>query len=327
MKVSRSLRDLPREKNSVVTVGTFDGVHLAHREIIREVVNRARMREGRSVVITFDPHPKEIVASDRGGEVRLLCTPEERLALLEQLNVDLVFVIPFTLDFSRLTPEEFYRQFVVSGVGVSEVVVGYDHMFGRDRVAGAQELVRMGKDFDFSVFAVHPVVLDGDPVSSTKIRRALGVGLIDRATRMLGYPYSFAGTVVRGEGRGRSIGFPTANLLPESSKKMIPGRGVYAVTVEESGHRRFGMLNVGVRPTVTEGKTEIVEVHLFDFAGDLYDASLRVTFIARLRDERRFSGVPELVGQLKTDREQALSIIRDFTSKQEEISQKAPRSH
>jgi riboflavin kinase / FMN adenylyltransferase len=320
MKVVRSLAEVLRDSSSVVTVGTFDGVHRAHQEIIREVVTRARMREGRSVVVSFHPHPKEVVESHRTGEVRLLSTPEERAGLLEALHVDLLFIVPFTLEFSRLGPDEFYRDYIVNGVGVSEVVVGYDHMFGRDRGAGAQELVRMGKIFDFSVFAAHPFVVDGEPVSSTKIRRALSAGDLERARHMLGYRYSLGGIVVRGDGRGTRLGFPTANIVPDSPRKVIPARGVYVVGVEVEGKQFFGMMNIGVRPTVTPEGKEILEVHLLDFSGELYGRSLRVTFIVRLRDERKFAGLGELTAQLGLDREHAQAIIREYRKNHAQIS-------
>jgi len=311
MRVLHSLSEISRDKNSVVTVGTFDGIHRAHQEIIRELVNRARMREGRSVLITFDPHPKEVVASTR-GPVRLLTTLEERIALLEPLNVDLIFVIPFTLEFSRLTSEEFYRQYVVNGMGVSEVVVGYDHMFGRDRAAGIDELVHMGRYFDFSVFAVHAYAVDGETVSSTRIRKALSAGDVEHAERLLGRPYTLAGTVVSGDRRGATLGFPTANIQPLSEKKVTPANGVYIVAVTIGSERRYGMLNIGVLPTVTDGKNLTIEVHLFDFSGELYEKEIAVSFLRRLRDERRFSSLGELTDQLHRDREESLRYIASY---------------
>lgn len=318
MKIVRDLQGVARDKNSVATVGTFDGVHRAHQEIIREVVNRARMREGRSVVITFDPHPKEVVASPK-GEVRLLSTMEERIALFEKLKVDLLFSIPFTPQFSRLSSHEFYSRYVVNGIGVSEVVVGFDHMFGRDREAGIGELVKMGQEFDFSVFAVHPYTVDGETVSSTRIRRALASGDLLRAEKMLGYPYRLSGRVVRGDGRGKKIGFPTANISPDSFRKIVPARGVYVVAAEARGGRWYGMMNLGVRPTVTAGVAETLEVHLFDFSGELYGETVTVTFLRRLRDERRFAGVEELVRQLGRDREDALRVLTEQRKQETQV--------
>ena len=299
------------DRNSVVTVGTFDGVHVAHREIVREVVNRAHMREGRSVVVTFDPHPKEVVTSVK-GPVKLLTTLEERIASFEPLGVDLLVIIPFTLDFSRLGSHEFYQQYIVEKIGVSEVVVGYDHMFGRNREAGIDELVHMGKEFGFSVFAVAPLAVDGEPVSSTRIRKALAAGDIERSRRLLGASYSLTGDVVGGDRRGGAVlGFPTANIKPRHDKKIIPGNGVYVVSVTVGGQQRFGMLNIGVRPTVTDDAKETIEVHIFDFSGDLYGAPITVSFLRKLREERRFASLQDLVDQLHRDREQSLLYLSE----------------
>ncbi len=314
MIVVRTPSATARNQNSVVTVGTFDGVHVAHREIIRDVVQRARTREGRSVVVTFDPHPKEVVASVK-GPVRLLTTLDERIAVLEALGVDLLVVIPFTKEFSRLGSREFYRTYVVEGIGVSEVVVGYDHMFGRDREAGIDELVHMGKEFDFSVFAVHQVMMDGQPVSSTRIRNALAAGDVDHAAGMLGAPYSMTGDVVTGDRRGATIGFPTANIRPLDPRKVVPGRGVYLVSVRIGSETRFGMLNIGVRPTVTDGSTETIEVHILDFSGELYGARLSVSFLRKLREERKFGSVGELKDQLQRDREASRVFVAELIRK------------
>lgn len=309
MKVVRSLEEIVRDKNSVVTVGSFDGVHLAHQTIVRELLNRAKMREGRSVVLTFDPHPKEIVPSSKGGEVRLLTTVEERVTAFTGLGVDEVFVIPFTTEFAQLSPRDFYHRYVVNGTGVSEVVVGYDHMFGRGRAAGIEELMKMGKEYDFSVFAVHPFTIDGEPVSSTRIRRALAVGDLEHARKLLGYRYGVSGKVVRGDRRGATLGFPTANISPDSLRKALPAHGVYVVAVGWNGVTLFGMLNIGVRPTVNTGTTETMEVHLFDFSKDLYGETLRVMFLQRLRDERRFANLEELVAQLRRDRDASRDVL------------------
>lgn len=306
MTVVRSVAGLPRDPAGVVTVGTFDGIHLGHREILREVVHRARMREGRSVVVTFDPHPKQVLGR---GDVRLLTTIEERIAVLERLHVDLVCVLPFTWEFSRQRPQEFYRSVVVEGLGVSEVVVGYDHMFGRDREAGIGELIRMGQEFAFSVFAVHPHLVDGLPVSSSRIRNLLAEGDTAGAARLLGSPYRLSGEVVRGDGRGRTIGYPTANLGVLAGAKLVPARGVYLVGVRHDGKDYAGMMNIGVRPTVSTGEALTLEVHILDFNRMIYGETLTVSFLRRLREERRFASVPELVRQLDEDREHARRLL------------------
>ena len=315
MKVVRSLGELHQDQRSVVTVGTFDGVHLAHQEIVRDVVNRAKMNEGRSVVITFEPHPKEIVGAS-GSQVQLLSTVEERTESLAKLNLDVLFIIHFTWEFSRLTSRAFYEKYVVNGVGVSEVVVGYDHTFGRDRESGIEDLVRMGQEFNFSVSAVHPFRIDGQIVSSTEIRNALHAGNLPRAERYLGYRYGLSGRVVPGDGRGRTIGYPTANIKPLSEKKIVPARGVYVVGVVCRGREYVGMMNIGVRPTVTEGTAQTMEVHLFDMDENIYGETVRITFLRRLRDEKKFSSLQELITQLGKDKEQSLRYVSEHDKRQ-----------
>lgn len=300
MKVVRSLDALTCDPTSVVTVGTFDGVHMAHREIVKEVVSRARSREGRSVVMTFDPHPREIVGKE---PVEILSTLDERIELLGGLDVDVCFVIPFTFEFSRLAPREFYETYVVRGSGVSEVIVGYDHMFGRDREAGLDMLLRMGEEFHFSVSAVQRFIIDGETVSSSLIRRYLETGDVEMAAIFLGYRYAISGIVVRGDGRGRNLGFPTANIRPSSDRKLLPGNGVYVVHVVRGGREYFGMLNIGLRPTVSDAKVRTIEVHLFDFEGDVYGEQVVVTLYRRLRGEQQFASIDQLVAQLKKDEE------------------------
>jgi riboflavin kinase / FMN adenylyltransferase len=285
-------------------------VHLGHREIVREVVSRARKRNGRSVVITFDPHPKEVVTSSR-GPVRLLSTLEERIELLGAMEVDLLFVVRFTFAFSRLTSKEFYQQYAVDGVGVSEVVVGYDHMFGRDRQAGIEELVRMGQLFAFSVYAVPPYSVDGQVVSSTRIRKALTEGEIDHANRLLGSPYALSGVVVPGDGRGKTIGYPTANIQPSSDRKVIPGRGVYLVDVRLRDRTYHGMLNIGLRPTMTDGKEETMEVHIFEFSDDIYGETITIAFLGKLREEQKFTSAQQLIEQLHRDKQESLRQIAE----------------
>ena len=315
MIVARSLGEITRDPNSVVTVGTFDGVHRAHQEIIREVVNRARMQEGRSVVVTFEPHPKEVVGSQE-KPVMLLATLQERVDRIRGMSVDLLFVINFTYEFSRIGAQEFYRKFVVEGIGVSEVVVGYDHMFGRDRTAGIEELVRMGHDLNFSVSAVHQYRLDGEVVSSTLIRSAIGSGDVQRAAKFLGREYTLRGSVVHGDGRGKTIGYPTANIKPFSSCKLVPGRGVYLVGIALRAGSWYGMMNIGVRPTVASDGNVLIEVHIFGLTADIYNEEIEVTFLRKLRDEHKFDSLEQLTEQLDRDKETSLRYIKEYDKRQ-----------
>jgi riboflavin kinase/FMN adenylyltransferase len=315
MILARSLGEITKDTGSVVTVGTFDGVHLAHQEIIREVVNRARMNEGRSVVVTFEPHPKQVVGKTE-LPIQFLATLEERIEQIGKMNVDVLLVIDFTFEFSRLSAREFYQQYVMEGIGVNEVVVGYDHMFGRDRTGGIEELVRMGQEFNFSVSAVHPYRVDGEIVSSTRVRNAIAAGEVGQAAKLLGYSFSLTGRVVHGDGRGKALGYPTANIEPASPRKAIPGTGVYLVDVLHRDKRRYGMMNIGVRPTVeSKGRTSI-EVHVFGMTDDVYGEHVVVTFLRKLRDEQKFASLEELTHQLHKDKEASLRYIAEFDKRQ-----------
>ena len=266
------------------------------------------------MVITFDPHPMEVVASPRNSS-GLLSTIDERVALLSTLNIDVLYIINFTYEFSRSSPVEFYQTYVVNGIGVSEVVVGYDHMFGRDRQAGVEGLVRIGQQFNFSVFAVHPYMVNGQMVSSTEIRNALLEANLEKAKRLLGYSYAMTGTVVQGDGRGKTIGYPTANIKPLSGNKIIPGRGVYLVSVQLMGKQYFGMMNIGVRPTVTDDKVQVCEVHILDFDKEIYGENVTITFLKKLRGEQKFASIDELAMQLDKDKELSLKHIADYVNK------------
>jgi riboflavin kinase / FMN adenylyltransferase len=318
MKIAHSFDEIPFDPGSRVTVGTFDGVHRAHREIILELVKRAHENGGRAVVVTFDPHPKEIAASAR-GPVQLLTTLAERQHQMQELGVDVLVVVAFTYEFSRMSAREFYAQNVVRRIGVKEVVVGYDHMFGRDREAGIGALEDLGREFGFTVAKVAPRSADGEVVSSTRIRRALTAGQVEHARALLGYPYPLSGIVVEGDRRGRTLGFPTANLQPDHLKKIVPARGVYVVRGALTSGTFTGIMNIGYRPTVTETHRLILEVHLLDFAEEIYGERMNVSFLSRLRDEKKFGSLSELISQLHQDRDAArrfveidagLSIIR-----------------
>jgi riboflavin kinase / FMN adenylyltransferase len=313
MKVIRSVAEAGSQIPSVCTVGSFDGLHLAHQAIIREVIERARLHGMRSVVITFDPHPKEVVKS-RIGPVELLTTLEERIALLQRLDIDLLVIIPFTFEFSRLHARDFYRQFVVEGIVGKEVVVGYDHMFGRDRESGIKDLVGFGTEFGFGVHTVPPFRVGDTVVSSTKIRRLLYEGNVREAAHMLGWFYSVTGTVTKGDERGRTLGFPTANIHPEHNKKLIPGRGVYFVRGRIDQRTIPGMLNIGVRPTFRENGQQTIEVHFLDDVGDLYGNSVTLEFIEKIRDEQKFASVDDLKKTLEHDKQHCIQLASNMQS-------------
>jgi riboflavin kinase/FMN adenylyltransferase len=290
-----------RDDSAIVTVGTFDGIHVGHRDIIEYVVARASETGGSSTVVTFDPHPREVMS---GELVPLLTTSAERLEILSSMGVDRVIVIPFTRTFAQTSSESFVRDVICGKIGCSEIVVGHDHSFGRDRKGGTELLEEAGKATGFGVTLIPPRAVAGSVVSSSSIRASLVLeGNVKDAARMLGRRFRLAGRVVHGDGRGRAIGFPTANLEANSGRKVIPKRGVYAVTVEGTDERvRDGMMNIGVRPTFSDTDAVHVEVHVLEYDGDLYGQTLHVEFVDRLREERRFDSVEALIEQLSEDR-------------------------
>lgn len=308
MIVARSLGEITHSVDSVVTVGTFDGVHRGHEAILTELRAQALTLRCRSVVITFEPHPREVVGR---GPIQRLTTLEERLDLLGRAGIDLTLVLEFTYAFSRQTPREFYETSVIRGVGVRGVVVGHDHMFGRDREAGIAELGALGQEYGFTETMVPPVSIEGSVVSSSRIREELLRGQVEHAARMLGRPYGFDGTVVPGDGRGASLGFPTANLQPVSAAKLIPAEGVYCVGVRmDDGRKGFGMMNIGVRPTFAAAAPQrTIEVHVFDSGEAFTGRRLGVDLLRRLRPERKFDSAADLVAQLHVDREECLKYI------------------
>ena len=310
MKREYGLDQISRDSSSVVTVGTFDGVHVGHQAILRYLVNRAAERSGTSVVLSFDPHPREVV---HGEEVALLTTIDERAEVMEKLGIDRFIVIPFTEEFSKLQAESFVRDILVSRIGLQEIVIGYDHAFGRDRRGDAELLADLGNEHGFTVDIIPAQVVEEHVVSSTEIRAALTEsGDVKLAAQMLGRRYSLKGTVTKGDGRGRTIGFPTANLSVDHPRKTIPAAGVYAVRVHvpagESHEVYAGMMNIGNRPTF-KGQDFAVEVHLLEFEGNLYGQDLRIEFVDRMRDERKFDSVEGLMEQLSRDRSRCMQLL------------------
>ena len=316
MEIAETLSNVKRNKDSVISIGTFDGVHLAHQKILREVSDRAKERNGRSAVVTFNPHPKEVVTrkSNSAGPneargIDLLTTHEEKLEVLAGLGIDLVLVVPFTYEFSRKPFRDFYLEYIVDGIGVSEVVEGYDHGFGRDREAGLKELLALGREFKFSIVAERQFTIDGDPVSSSRIRGFLAEGNIAKANRFLGRRFSFSGTVIAGDGRGRSLGFPTANIAIKDPRKIVPKNGVYAVKVSRQGRSYRGLMSIGVVPTFYADHAPVCEVYIYDFAEDIYGETVVVECVEWIRGEKKFTSADELVKEMNNDKLAGLQIL------------------
>jgi len=303
----RGLSEYRIERPSVVTIGTFDGVHIGHRKILSRLTDFGRSHDMQSTLLTFYPHPRMVLQKDSG--LKLLNTIEEKTDILRETGLDCLVIHPFTQRFSRLTATQFVREMLVEKLHTKKIIIGYDHRFGRNRTANIQDLEAFGNLFDFSVEEISAQEVDEVSVSSTKIRKALEAGDLETANAYLGYPYMLSGTVRRGKGLGRNLGFPTANLGIDSEYKLIPANGVYAVRSQLGDREVFGMMNIGSNPTV-EDSGQHIEVHFFDLDQDLYDQPLRVGLLARLRDERKFDSLEALKEQLSLDQQAARRAIR-----------------
>jgi riboflavin kinase / FMN adenylyltransferase len=301
-------RGLPPDgRGTVVTVGTFDGVHRGHRAVLDEIGRRAEATGRRSVLVTFHPHPLRIVRPEAAPP--LLTTPVEKKEILAESGLDWAVFLDFTPALSRLTPRQFVERVLVDRIGVSELVIGYDHGFGHGRTGDADTLRAVGRELGFSVDVVPPVLLGEDSISSSRIRRAVASGDMAGAAGGLGRFYSARGVVVRGDGRGRGLGFPTANLHIGDPDKLLPPAGIYAVFVVVRGvGRLLGALHLGPRPTF-QGSLPTVEVHLMDWEGDLYGEEIRIDFVEWLRDVLPFGSVRALVDQMRLDVARARSLL------------------
>ena len=303
-------------KNAVVTIGTFDGVHLGHQAIFKEMRRLAQEIGGETVVVTFHPHPRQVLSI--GTErLRFICSQEEKLKKIEEFGIDNVLIIPFTKEFASTPSEDFIKNYIIDSIHPSIIVVGYDHHFGKNRMGDYEMLTQLGKQYNFSTVQVEAQDVNEVAVSSTKIRNFLWAGNVKAANELLGYPYSVTGTVVEGNKIGRTIGFPTANLDIPNEYMMINNPGVYACQTIIDGKPYNAMANTGLRPTV-EDRTDgdfIIEVNIFDFNGDLYGKTLKVWFLDRIRDEEKFKGLEALKAQLEQDRKKVKEYFLNNPSK------------
>ena len=294
------------QQPTVLTIGTFDGVHLGHQKIVERVVTTARQEGLLATVFTFFPHPRMVVQHDKG--LKLIHTLEEKKQLLQQLGVDLLVVQPFNEAFSQLTAEEFVSTILVQRLNVKKVIIGYDHRFGRNRTANIDDMRLFGEKYGFAVEEISVQEVDEVSVSSTKIREALNKGDVTTAEHYLGTPYSLTGRVVHGLKLGRTLGYPTANIQVTEEYKLIPKDGVYAVYSYIDGRKVYGMMSIGKNPTI-EGKGASIEVYFFDFNGDLYDQKLTIEFVQYLREEQKFATIDLLKKQLQDDETAARKAI------------------
>lgn len=300
VNIFKDLNSINRIPNPVITIGTFDGVHLGHQKIIQQLNKEARRVDGESVLFTFYPHPR-MVLFPNGHGIKLIQTEEEKLSKLKRFGLQNIIVYPFTPEFSQLTALDFVRNILVDQLHVKILVIGYDHQFGKDREGNIDYLKKLNDQYEFEVIEISPKEVDEVNVSSTKIRESILSGDIDKANSFLGEPFELSGKVVHGDAIGRTLGFPTANIHVEEETKLIPGNGVYAVEVLCGDFKGTGMLNIGIRPTLNLGLQRKVEVNIFDFDQEIYNETITVRFLARIRDEKRFGSMDELKDQLVHD--------------------------
>ena len=305
MQVHTNINQLPVFRNAVITIGTFDGVHTGHQQIIAQLKREADAINGETVIVTFHPHPRKVVAHK---EVFIINTLEEKTELLRQRGIDHLVVVPFDESFAQQTAVEYIEHFLWQKLRPHTVIIGYDHRFGKNRQGDYHLLEDYGKQLGFIVKEIPEHVLNDITVSSTKIREAVLNSDVATANNYLGYDYFFEGLVIEGNKLGRTLGYPTANLQVEHTEKLIPGNGVYAVIVALGNSSYKGMMNIGVRPTV-DGKKRVIEVNIFDFNHDIYGKTLRVYLKHYLRGEVKFNGLDELKNQLSLDKIAALKLL------------------
>ena len=323
MQVHYNIEQLPAFRNAVITIGTFDGVHMGHRQIIDKLKSEAKAINGETVIITFHPHPRKVISSTILG-VRLINTLNEKIGLLEQLGIDHLVVVPFTDAFANQPAEEYVKNFLIHRFHPHTIIIGYDHRFGKERKGDYLLLEKMAGEFNFILKEIPKHVLEEISISSTRIREALLAGKIEIADKLLGYDFFFSGTVIHGNKLGRKLGYPTANLKIEDEEKITPGNGIYAVYVEveepksEVRGQRLdpglqtpllkGMMSIGFRPTV-DGKQRVIEVNIFDFDNEIYEQQLKVYVKKYLREEEKFDSLEELVKQIDQDKIESLKVL------------------
>jgi riboflavin kinase/FMN adenylyltransferase len=300
LNIFQSIAAFSTTKKTIVTIGTFDGVHLGHQKIIEKLIDNAKAADCESLILTFFPHPRMVLQEQ--SEIQLLNTIEERTELLRKTGLDNLIIHPFDKAFSRLTAEEFVKDILVDKLNIQKIVIGHDHRFGRNRTADIHDLIGFGEKYDFEVEQISAQEIDYVSISSTKIRMALEEGNIDLANDYLGYDYFLTGIIHKGKQLGRTIGFPTANIKIAENYKLIPKIGVYVVRSVLNGKVVFGIMNIGTNPTVDDSKQLSIEVYYLDFEADLYAQKIAVDLLHYIRPEQKFAGVDQLKIQLEADK-------------------------
>jgi len=309
VKIFNSIKSFNSTKPTIVTIGTFDGIHLGHCKILEQITKNAHVLNCESLVLTFFPHPRMVL--QEGTEMKQLNTLNEKIALLDNLGIDNLVVHPFDKEFSRLTAEEFVKKVLVDVFKIKNIIIGHDHRFGRNRTATIDDLINFGETYGFEVEQISAKEINEVSISSTKIRNALLEGNIELATNYLGYDYSLTGIIIKGKQLGRTIGYPTANITIEEDYKLIPNNGVYIAKSVLNGKTVFGMMNIGNRPTV-DGTKQTIEINFFDFKQDLYEKKITISLLHRMRSEQKFESIDALKNQLGKDKKTALAFIENL---------------
>lgn len=307
LKIFHSIASFSSSKKTILTLGTFDGVHIGHKKILEKLIQNTKNKEFESLVLTFFPHPRMVLQEK--SEIKLLNTIPEKIDLLQYIGIENLVIHPFDESFSRLTAEEFVEKILVDQFHIHKIIIGHDHRFGRNRTANIDDLIVFGEKYGFEVEQISVQELNDISVSSTKVRKAIGEGDISLANNYLGYDYFLTGTVVEGKRLGRTIGFPTANLIIQEDYKLIPKSGVYVVKSIFEGKTVFGIMNIGVNPTVGINSLTI-EIHYLDFDADLYGTQLKVSILQYIREEQKFDSLESLKNQIQIDKGFAVSFVK-----------------
>lgn len=308
MKTYSSIHSFTTKKKTIVTIGTFDGVHVGHKKILEKIIQNTNNSDYESLVLTFFPHPRTVLQT--GTEMKQLNTIDEKSNLIEKAGIDNLVIHPFDKEFASLSAEEFVKKVLVGIFNIQKIVIGYDHRFGKNRTADINDLIAFGNQYNFEVEQISAEELNEVAVSSTKIRNALSDGNIELANSFLGYNYAITGMVVQGKQLGRTIGFPTANISINEDYKLIPNSGVYVVECKIENQSYFGMMNIGTNPTVEDtNKAQKLEVNIFDFDDDIYNETITVSILKRIRSEQKFDSLEALKNQIALDKQSSLSFI------------------
>jgi len=309
LKIFKNLSTYKSNKNSFVTIGTFDGVHIGHQKVIKNLVKSAALKNATSILLTFFPHPRMVLQNNT--DIKLINTIDERIQLLKKTGLETLVVHKFTEEFSKQTALNFVKSILVDKLKITKLIIGYDHKFGKNREGDFNQLVAYGTELKFKVDVISQHDIDNLTVSSTRIRKAIENGEIEKANNYLGYNFMLTGKVVNGKNLGEKIGFPTANLHIKETYKLLPKTGAYVVKSLIDGTIIFGMMNIGYRPTVS-GENQTIEIHFFDFNKDLYKSTIQIEVLSFLREEQKFDSIESLKKQLQKDKEKSLEVINDL---------------